>query len=140
MKSIFQNILSVIIGIVVGGIVNMGIVMVSGSIILPPEGADVTTMEGLNATLHLFEPKHFIVPFLAHSMGTLVGAFVAVLIAANHQLKFSLIVGFFFLLGGVYMIIALDAPCWFEALDVLLAYIPMAWLGYQFSHVLGRKQ
>ena len=63
MKSIFQNILSVIIGIVVGGIVNMGIVMVSGSIILPPEGADVTTMEGLNATLHLFEPQHFIVPF-----------------------------------------------------------------------------
>ncbi len=83
-------------------------------------------MEGLNKTMHLFEPKHFIFPFLAHSIGTLVGAFVAALVAANKQLIFSLVVGFFFLLEGIYMIIALDAPIWFELLDAIFAYIPMA--------------
>src|SRR5690606_40560173 len=57
-------------------IVNMSIIMISGSIIPPPEGADTTTTEGLKAAMHLFEPKHFLLPFLAHALGTLVGAFV----------------------------------------------------------------
>ena len=138
MKLIIKNIFSIIIGIVVGGIVNMGIVMLSSSVISPPNGGDVTTMEGLNETIHLFEPKHFLFPFLAHSIGTLVGAFVAALVAVNKHLIFSLVVGFFFLLGGIYMIIAIDAPLWFEVLDALFAYIPMAWLGYQAS-LLTRK-
>ena len=48
--------------------------MMSSSIISPPKGVDVTTMEGLKAYLHLFEPKHFIFPFLAHALGTFAGA------------------------------------------------------------------
>ncbi|TGL88194.1 hypothetical protein EHQ68_10195 [Leptospira congkakensis] len=48
-------------------------IKVSGKIILPPKGADVTTMEGLKASIHLFEPEHFLFPFLAHALGTLVG-------------------------------------------------------------------
>jgi len=40
-----------------GSIVNMGIVHISGSIIPPPEGADIKTMEGLKATIHLFAPN-----------------------------------------------------------------------------------
>jgi hypothetical protein len=54
MNPILKNILSVLLGLVIGSIVNMGIVMLSGSIIPPPEGGDITTMEGLKATLHLF--------------------------------------------------------------------------------------
>jgi hypothetical protein len=30
--------------------------------------------------MHLFEPRHFIFPFLAHSLGTFAGAFVATLL------------------------------------------------------------
>ena len=44
---------SVILGLIVGSMVNMGLIMISGSIIPPPPGADVTTMEGLKASLHL---------------------------------------------------------------------------------------
>ena len=44
MNPIFKNILAVIAGCVLGSAVNMGIIMVSGSIIPPPDGADVTTM------------------------------------------------------------------------------------------------
>ena len=32
--------------------------------------------------MHLFEPKHLVFPFLAHAVGTLVGALVAYLVAA----------------------------------------------------------
>ena len=51
----------------------MGLIMLSGKVIPPPAGSDVATMEGLKASLHLFEPKHFVFPFLAHALGTLVG-------------------------------------------------------------------
>ena len=54
-KTIIRNILAIIIGVFIGSIVNMSIVLVSSSIIPPPEGADVTTLEGLKASMHLFQ-------------------------------------------------------------------------------------
>ena len=75
MNSTVKNILAVISGLILGSAVNMGIIMISGSIIPPPEGADVTTMEGLKEAMHLFQPKHFVFPFLAHAIGTCIGVF-----------------------------------------------------------------
>ncbi|HSJ68940.1 MAG TPA: hypothetical protein VK921_14745, partial [Anditalea sp.] len=90
MKTIIRNIIAVLAGIVIGSGVNMLIVTISGSIIPPPDGADVTTREGLEAAIHLFDPQHYIMPFLAHAMGTLVGAFIAALIAVNNHFKFAM--------------------------------------------------
>ena len=129
MNPILKNILAVIAGILVGSIVNMSLITVSGSIIPPPEGADVTTTEGLKASMHLFEPKHFIMPFLAHALGTLVGAFVAGLIAANNKMKFALSIGVVFLIGGIASVFMLPSPVWFSALDLIVAYLPMGYLG-----------
>ena len=128
MNPVVKNILAVIVGIVFGSIVNMGIIMISGSVIPPPDGADVTTMEGLKSSMHLFQPKNFIMPFLAHALGTLAGAFFAALIAANHKLKFALVIGFVFMAGGITNVIILPSPTWFTILDVAGAYIPMAYL------------
>ncbi|WP_396634937.1 hypothetical protein [Maribacter sp. R86514] len=135
MNPVVKNILAIIAGVVVGSIVNMGIIMISGSIIPPPEGGDITTMEGLKATMHLFEPKHFIFPFLAHALGTLVGAIVATKIAATRKMVMALIIGLFFLIGGTANIAMLGGPMWFTALDIIVAYMPMAYLGY----MLGKK-
>lgn len=128
MNPVVKNILAVIVGIVFGSIVNMGIIMISGSVIPPPDGADVTTMEGLKSSMHLFQPKNFIMPFLAHAFGTLAGAFFAALIAANHKMKFALVIGFVFMAGGITNVIILPSPTWFTILDVAGAYIPMAYL------------
>ncbi len=128
MNPIIKNILAVVVGIIIGSVVNMAIIMISGSIIPPPNGADVTTMEGLKASLHLFEPKHFIMPFLAHALGTFVGAFVAALIAANNKIKFAMVIGFVFLIGGISNVIMLPSPTWFTILDLGLAYIPMGYI------------
>ncbi|MDO1514223.1 hypothetical protein Q2T41_16335 [Maribacter confluentis] len=136
MNTILRNILAVVAGLIVGSIVNMGIVMISGSVIPPPEGGDITTMEGLKSTIHLFEPKHFLFPFLAHALGTLVGAFVAAKLAGNRKLLMALIVGFCFLIGGTINISMLGGPLWFSALDLIVAYIPMAYLGWILS---GKK-
>lgn len=107
----------------------MGIVMISGSIIPPPKGADVTTMEGLKASLHLFKPINFLMPFLAHAIGTLVGAYIAALIAANHKMKFAVSIGVFFLIGGIANVMMLPSPVWFTIVDLAGAYIPMAYIG-----------
>ncbi|APA65419.1 hypothetical protein CSC80_10035 [Maribacter sp. 6B07] len=130
MNPILKNVLAVVAGVIIGSMVNMGIIMISGSIIPPPEGGDITTMEGLKSTMHLFEPKHFIFPFLAHALGTLVGAFVAAKIAAGKKMLMALLVGLFFLIGGTVNIAMLGGPMWFTALDIIVAYMPMGYLGY----------
>jgi len=128
MNPIVRNILAVISGCVAGGVVNMGIIMISGHIIPPPPGADLTTMEGLKASMHLMQPKHFIFPFLAHATGTLVGAWLAAFIAANHKMAFALGIGVFFLIGGIVNILMLPSPAWFTVVDLVGAYIPMGYL------------
>lgn len=133
MKPIFRNTLAVLTGLVVGSAVNMGLILISGSIIPPPEGADTTTMEGLAASLHLFEPRHFLFPFLAHALGTLAGALVASLIATGNRCLVAFILGFVFLSGGVTNAVVLPAPVWFNVLDLLLAYLPMAWLACKLA-------
>ncbi|MFH6990291.1 hypothetical protein ACHRVW_21350 [Flavobacterium collinsii] len=128
MNPILRNTLAVIIGLFVGSIVNMAIILMSGSIIPAPNGADVTTIEGLKATMHLFEPKHFLFPFLAHAIGTFAGAGTTALIAISHKTKLALIIGAFFLLGGIVNVCSLPSPVWFNITDLLFAYIPAAYL------------
>src|SRR6476620_97949 len=104
MHPIVKNILAVLIGIIVCSFVNGSLISVSGSIIPPPEGANVTTVEGLKAAMHLFEPKHFIFPFLAHALGTLTAAFIAARLAATNKMRIALGIGVCFLLGGAMMV------------------------------------
>lgn len=134
MNKTLRNILTVIAGIGIGGLVNSGIVMLSGHIIPPPEGADFTTTEGLRASTHLMQPKHFIFPFLAHALGTLTGAFLTTLISGTKKFLLPMIVGIFFLIGGVSAAFMIPAPTWFVVLDLVVAYIPMAWLGYRLKN------
>ena len=133
MNATLKNILAVVLGLIIGSAVNMGLIMISSSIIEPPSGADVTTMEGLKESIHLFEPKHFLFPFLAHALGTFAGAFLATLISISHKMKIALLIGIFFLIGGVINTTMLPSPAWFTVLDLTGAYIPMAWLGYKLG-------
>lgn len=129
MPKFLRTLLAVIVGFVVGSVVNMALITVSGKVIPPPVGADVTTMQGLKASIHLFEARHFIFPFLAHALGTLVGALVACWLAPGKSPVPAYVVGGLFLLGGIATTFMLPAPGWFVAADLLLAYIPAAWLG-----------
>lgn len=140
MNPIIRNVLAVISGIVLGSIVNMGIIMLSSSIIPPPEGVDPSDMESLKSSMHLFQPRHFILPFLAHALGTLVGAFITALIAFNNKLKLALVIGLFFLLGGISSVFMLPSPTWFTVLDLAGAYIPMAWIGGLLAIRLSKRK
>lgn len=133
MSQTFRLTLAVIAGLVVGGAVNMSLIFVSGSVIPPPAGADVNTIEGIKASIHLFEPKHFLFPFLAHFLGTLTGALVATIFTPGRIAGPAYVVGAVFLLAGIANAIMLPAPLWFSVLDLVMAYLPAAWLGYQLA-------
>ena len=60
MNAISRNPLAVI----VGGLVNGGLASLGPSLVPLPEGADVSTMEGLRASMSLFTPANFLFPFL----------------------------------------------------------------------------
>ena len=127
MNPIFRNVIAVVAGAILGSAVNMSIIMVSGSIIPPPAGADVTTAEGLKASMHLFRPEHFLMPFLAHAFGTFAGAYLAAVIAASYKTVFAYVIGVLFLAGGIANVLILPSPVWFTVLDLGGAYIPMAY-------------
>lgn len=129
MNPVLRNVLGLLLGLIVGAVINGLIINISGLIIPPPEGLDVKTMEGLKAGMHLMEPRHFIMPFLAHAIGTLVGAFIAAKVCATRKMTFAIATGFVFLIGGTANVIMLPSPIWFTLTDLILAYIPMGWLG-----------
>jgi hypothetical protein len=45
----------------------------------------------------------------------------------------ALLIGIFFFVGGSINIIMLGGPLWFSALDLIVAYIPMGYLGWKLT-------
>jgi hypothetical protein len=133
MKLILINLLAVILGFISGSFVNMGVLELGPMLIPNPEGFDNSSMETLVTTLHLLNPMNYITVFLAHSLGALVGAVVASLIAANRKLLFTLVVGFLFLTAGLYMSFSLPSPNWYIIVDSLGAYIPMSLIAWKLT-------
>ena len=128
MNPIIRNILAVIVGWFGGSVINLGLLEL-GYIVFPVEGLDPNNMESLAEIMPGLDFQYFIFPFLAHALGTLVGAFLAGIIATKHKMKFALAIGVLFLIGGIFMSYKISVPIWFSILDITLAYIPMAWLG-----------
>lgn len=124
-----RTIFGIVAGLMLGSVVNMAFVAISASVIAPPAGADMRTVEGLTAAMPRLEAKHFLFPFLAHALGTLVAALVAVSLVERHKMRIAFGIGGLFLAGGIAASMMIPAPTWFIALDLIVAYLPMAWLG-----------
>lgn len=133
MSNALRNTLAVVAGVAVGAVLNGLLITISPSLIPPPEGVDVTNTEALQRGIHLFQPQHFVMPWLAHALGTLVGAFVTYRLAASHRGRLPYLVGGLFFIGGVSATMMIPAPVWFIALDLIGAYFPMAWLGIRLG-------
>ncbi len=136
MKNIFLNILAVVTGALIGSVVNMGIIQIQGFFIPLPEGFDINNFA---ESIKLLEPRHFLMPFIAHALGTFIGSLIAALISQNKKFVMALIVGFLFLFGGITTIFMYGGPIWFSIADLILAYIPMAWLGYKLSLLISKS-
>ena len=129
MPHILRNILACLVGLIVGSMVNGGIIAASAAVVPPPQGVNVNDAASIAANTHLYQPKHFAPPFLAHALGTLAGAVVAVALSARRRMGPAYVIGGISLLAGIAMCFMIPAPAWFITLDLVVAYIPMAWLG-----------
>lgn len=137
---IIRNILAIIVGLLVGRIINMAIVALGSGLILPPVGVDGSDVESIRASIHLYEAKHFIIPWLAHALGTIVGSVFAFVIAASHKSTIAYGIGIVFLAVGLAMSVIIPAPVWFVVLDLVGAYIPMAWYGVHLGQRLDQRK
>ena len=138
MNPILRNVLAVVAGWFGGSIINMFLVQI-GHMIFPIEGIDQNDMDALAEIMPTLGFKYFIFPFLAHALGTLAGATIAGFIATKHKIKIALGVGVLFLLGGIMVNYMLPGPTWFTILDIIFAYIPMAWIGGKIINNLTSK-
>lgn len=135
MHPIVRNILAVLAGLLVGGLVNMALIVLSGSLFPPPPGVDVNDIASINAHIGEYSVAQLLAPFFAHALGALVGGFVAAKLAVGSGMPQALIVGAFNLVGGIMAVSMIpDAPMWFNVLDLVVAYMPMAWLGARLAH------
>jgi hypothetical protein len=133
MNSTIKNILFMVLAIIIGSIINYGIILLGHNFVPVPEGVNPEDIGSIQANVEKYTAKHFIMPFLAHAIGTLSGAYAISRLAVSNQKRFALIVGAIFCLGGVMMAVALPAFWKFSVIDLLLAYFPMAILGWSLA-------
>lgn len=138
MNPIIKNILAVISGWLAGSAINMGLIQI-GHKLFPIRGIDPSDMNALAEVMPTLGFEYFIFPFLAHALGTLVGASIAFMIAATHKMKFAFVIGGLFLLGGIMVNYMLPGPLLFTFVDILFAYIPMAWIGGKLAERMLSK-
>ncbi|MFN5006387.1 MAG: hypothetical protein ACK5GO_02715 [Ignavibacteria bacterium] len=123
----------VLLGLLLGGTLNM-VLVEAGMLVFPaPEGIDISTEAGLKSAMTIMSPIHFIFPFLAHALGTLFGAWFAIRFTKTKHISAAYSIGMLFLLGGIMMVVSVGGPIWFIMMDLTLAYLPMAWLGYKLG-------
>ncbi|MDX2128127.1 MAG: hypothetical protein SFU91_03740 [Chloroherpetonaceae bacterium] len=133
MNIILKNALVFILAFVLGSIANMALILLGGVLIPSPAGGDTTTMEGLKAVMSQMGPQHFLFPFLAHAVGSLVGGFIVGKFGEKVTLYLAIGIGALFFAGGAFNVAVLPSPLWFTILDLAVAYFPMAYFGYFLS-------
>lgn len=131
---IIRNILAVVVGLFIGSYANMAIITYGSPYFPLPEGVNPQDIESIKANMDLYSFNNFIIPWLAHAVGSLIGGLIAAFLAASHKKYMAITVGVVFLIGGIMMVVMIpQTPLWFIFTDLVLAYIPMAWLGEKLA-------
>ncbi|MFN0279509.1 MAG: hypothetical protein ACKVRN_13080 [Pyrinomonadaceae bacterium] len=131
--NIVRNILAVVLGLIIGNVVNMAIIAAGHAVMPPPAGFDGSSMEGVASTIHLLRPLDYIVPFLAHAAGPFAGVMAAMFIAGTSHKTIAIILGILFLAAGIAANIMIPAPIWYRIVDLLFAYVPTAFFAWKVS-------
>jgi hypothetical protein len=131
---ILKRTIVILLSIFIGAQVNGAFLTLGTNLIPPPEGCNLNTMDGLKAAVPFLEAKHYLFPFLAHAIGTLISAVLITRFLKSQQFVFAMMAGILFLLAGISMVIMLpETPIWFVLVDLIGAYIPMAYLGNRIA-------
>lgn len=138
--TIVRNVLAFVVGVILGGVVNMSIITFVSPMFPLPEGVIPDDLESIKANIHRFSFWNLLVPFAAHALGTFVGAFVAAALAKSYKLPLALGIGALTMVGGIAAIAMIGGPVGFMIADLGLAYIPMAWIGGKLGMAISQPK
>ncbi len=131
----WTNTLAIVAGLVAGFVV-VGLVMSLSSLIYkPPKDLDFHDRSAMQSYMQTLPFGAFVLVLLGHALGALCGSFVCQLIVGTPWQFGWMIIGGFFLLGGLMNLRMVPHPNWFAALD-LLSYLPAAWLGGYLARLI----
>ncbi len=135
-----RHILSVILAIVAGSIVNMALVKVSQVVYPFPADVDPNDMESFRAYVEAngLPTGALLIVWAAHAGGSFVSGLVCGLVARRAWIAAAVALGFLWTGGGVAMLMMIPAPMWFAVLDTL-SYIPAALAGVMVGGKLTAK-
>lgn len=133
MNPILRNILAVLAGIFAGSIVNYGTIKFGAGFLPVPEGVDPTDFESIKANVDFYTSKDMILPILAHAVGSLTGAYAVSRLAASHYKTLALVIAGIFMIGGIMMAIGLPELRTLAIIDIIVAYVPAALLGWKLA-------
>jgi len=128
-----KKLLFLLIALILGATFNSIILNVGMKIIPPPQGFDMNNPSELAKAMKVMEVRHFVFPFLAHALGTLLGVVFFTYFSKSNKLFFPMLIAGMFFAGGLYMVLILPSPIWFNVLDLVLAYFPMSVFGFKLA-------
>jgi hypothetical protein len=106
------NAVAVFAGLMVGAVVNMGLVAVSGTLFPAPAGADLTDAAQLHAYIGSLPTAAFLLVMAAHLAQAFVGGAVAAKVATGRAWIPAMIVGALSMVGGLINLATLPGPAW----------------------------
>lgn len=121
-----RNMGAVVLGMIVGMVVNMILISVNGYVLFPmPEGMDMYDPEQLSGYIETLPAAGMILPILAHLGQAFVGGWVAARLGASRPLVLAMIVGVLSLVGGIMNAMSIPLPTW-TYIEMPL-YLVVAW-------------
>ncbi len=139
MHPVLRSIGGVVVGLAVGSLLITGVQLVSIMVYPLPDGIDPHDIEALKALLGDIPVGALLFVLLSYCVGTFAGAAVAARIAGRLHMLHAIVVGGFFLAGGIMNLIQIPHPGWF-IFPCLAIFMPSAWLGGRLVHGLAASR
>jgi hypothetical protein len=122
----WRNTGAVILGLIVGMVVNLLIVQINALFFPLPEGVDPADYEALKAVMPSQPAAAWIGIIAAHLGQAFVGGWVAARLGVSRPVLLAMIVGALSLAGGIANAVMLSPPAW--TLIEMPLYLVVAWL------------
>lgn len=131
--SFLRNLISIILGLGVGGLVGFSIERYGHDIFsVYQDVPNITEPEAFAAFIETLPIGAFLYLLFAHSLGTLISAFLATLFSGHTQPIPAIAVGVLMIAGAVRSSILIPHPVWYQVSEVII-YLSAALLGYKLS-------
>ena len=113
--AILRNIGAVILGLIVGMVLNMGVLFLNMVFFPMPEGVSMNDQAAMVAWMAELPQTAFILPVVAHLAQAFGGGWVAARVGASHPVVLAMIIGVLSMIGGILNLLQIPGPIWMWA-------------------------